>query len=207
MKMDVWRSWSVFLTQRWCLWVLFIINFLGTIYGYYWYKNQLAVTPPQFLIFVPDSPTASLAFTVVLLLLLIGKKAPLIEAFAAITLFKYGIWAVVMIIWGGIVDPQPFLEALVWQHWMLMASHLGMAAQALLYVHTYSFGWKEIGIVAAWTLLNDVLDYGFNIHPWLHPRVDAMWPAVAVFTVGLSLISISLFAFLAWKKRTEEFRL
>lgn len=45
--------------------LLFTINFLGTIYGYYWYRSQLSLTPDIFLVFVPDSPTASLFFTIV----------------------------------------------------------------------------------------------------------------------------------------------
>ncbi len=44
------------------LWLLLFVNLLGTIYGYIWYLPQLRNTPSQFLIFVPDSPTASLFF-------------------------------------------------------------------------------------------------------------------------------------------------
>ncbi len=40
--------------------LLLIVNILGTIYGYIWYGSQLAETPKKFLLFVPDSPTASL---------------------------------------------------------------------------------------------------------------------------------------------------
>ncbi|MFP3472625.1 DUF1405 domain-containing protein, partial [Micrococcus sp. SIMBA_144] len=64
--------------------------------GYYWYGWQLADTEPIFLLFVPDSPTASLFFCFVLLAFLFKKNWPLMEGLAAVTLFKYGIWAVVM---------------------------------------------------------------------------------------------------------------
>ncbi|RAL21076.1 DUF1405 domain-containing protein [Thermoflavimicrobium daqui] len=191
------------LQQRWCLWILFWVNLLGSLYGFYWYKDQLAITPSHLLIFVPDSPTASAAFTLVLLFFLIRKKSPFTEAFAAITLFKYGIWAVVMIIWGGILDPQPFLKALSWQHWMLIASHLGMAAQAILYAPRYSYRLKEVIWVSAWTLLNDAMDYGLDIHPWVHPAVELQQAYVAFFTVMLSLISIALFVYLR-KIRTSH---
>lgn len=40
------------------------INFLGTVYGYYWYLPQLLETPARFLIFVPDSPTATFFLSV-----------------------------------------------------------------------------------------------------------------------------------------------
>ncbi len=75
---------------------LFIVNVLGTIYGYYWYKSQLFETPDWLRIFVPDSPTASLFFCFVLLLWIFNKQNGLIEALAYVSLVKYGIWAVAM---------------------------------------------------------------------------------------------------------------
>lgn len=182
------------LWQSWFLWALFLINLVGTIYGFYWYKEQLFTTEWYWLIFVPDSPTASLFFTLVLGVYLMSKRTPLLEAFAAITLFKYGIWAVVMIIGGGLLDSRPFLDALFWEHWMLIASHLGMALQAVLYAPFYTFRWKEISIVAAWTLLNDLLDYLFEIHPWIAPALEVYHIQVGIFTVLLSGISIVLFS-------------
>ncbi|SHE42683.1 Uncharacterized membrane protein YpjA [Seinonella peptonophila] len=181
------------LMQRWFLITLFIVNFLGTIYGFYWYKNQLAVTPPQWLIFVPDSPTASAFFTVVLWLFIMGRHHKWLEAFAAITLFKYGIWAVVMIIWGGILDPRPFTDALVWEQYMLIVSHLGMSVQALLYIPFYRFTNREIVGVSIWTLLNDFLDYTINIHPWLTAQLEQIPQVVGSFTLFLSLITITIF--------------
>ena len=84
------------LSNRSFLGLLLIINIVGTAYGYYWYKTQLAETPTRFLLFVPDSPTASLFFVFVLIAFLWKKNWRLMEALALVTLFKYGIWAVVM---------------------------------------------------------------------------------------------------------------
>lgn len=186
------------LFSSWFCWSLFVINLLGSIYGFYWYKNQLLSTEWYWLIFVPDSPTASTFFTLVLGLYLMQRRLPILEAFAAITLFKYGIWAVVVIIWGGLVDPRPFSEALNWQHWMLIGSHLGMAFQAILYAPFYTFKWKEIAIVAAWTVLNDLLDYGFEIHPWVAPSLEVYHEQLAIFTLLLSFVSLFIFLILAW---------
>lgn len=185
------------LMERWFLIMLFVINLLGTIYGYYWYKEQLLITPWKYLIFVPDSPTASLFFTAVLFLYLISRRSPLIEALACVTLFKYGIWAVVMIFWGAALAPIPWMESLTWQHWMLVGSHLGMAIQGILYFPYYTFRKKDILITAAWTLTNDVLDYQFDLHPWVAMELENYIPAVAFFTVVLSLTSIFLTAILA----------
>ena len=48
------------------MWILLAVNILGTIYGYIWYMWQLEITDPMFIIFVPDSPTASLFFSIAL---------------------------------------------------------------------------------------------------------------------------------------------
>lgn len=184
--------------QRWFLWTLFWVNFVGTIYGYIWYANQMEQTDWQWLIFVPDSPTASLFFTGVLLLYLWNKKSPLLEAFAAVTLFKYGIWAVVMIFWGAMFQP------LVWEQYMLIVSHLGMAIQALLYAPLFSFRYRELAIVAGWTLLNDALDYGLDIHPWLTSDLEVYDHLVGWFTLLLSLTTIFLFAIFIVKRASNK---
>src|SRR5690606_32246252 len=139
---------------------LFVINFFGTIYGYYWYRFQLAETPWYFYVFVPDSPTASLFFTIFLFVYLQGKKLPLIEALAMITLMKYGIWAVVMNILTLIQD-----GGLDWTGYMLIASHGLMAVQALLYVSLYTFKLRHLVVASLWTLHNDVIDYLYGMMP------------------------------------------
>lgn len=55
----IWEWFRQSLGKRWFLWTLFVVNFLGTIYGFIWYGNQLAVTPAYLIPFVPDSPTGS----------------------------------------------------------------------------------------------------------------------------------------------------
>lgn len=180
------------------LWGLLIINLLGSIYGFYWYKDQLLTTDWYWLLFVPDSPTASTFFTIYLWLLLKGQRSPLLEAFAAVTLVKYGIWAVVVIVWGGMIDARPFLDALNWQHWMLIGSHLGMALQAILYAPFYTFKWREVSIVAIWMLLNDFLDYHVDIHPWVAPALEVYHNQLELLTFLLSGISIFLFLIFAY---------
>lgn len=52
---------------------LFFVNLLGTIYGFIWYKEQLVITPYIYWPFVPDSPIASLFFTIFLLFFMLKK--------------------------------------------------------------------------------------------------------------------------------------
>ncbi|WP_026023058.1 DUF1405 domain-containing protein [Paenisporosarcina sp. TG20] len=166
------------------MWTLLIVNILGTIYGYYWYRFQLEITDPLFLIFVPDSPTASLFFSIALFGWLIGKNFKLIEALALITLVKYGLWAVVMNIWTDFVaGPIGFVG------WMLVVSHFSMAIQALLYIPKYKFRWIHLLIAAIWTLHNDVIDYVFGQMP-IYSRLSEYTQSIGYFTFWLSIACI-----------------
>lgn len=169
------RKWLIF---------LFLINFFGTLYGFYWYKDQISITPTIFIPFVPDSPTASLFFTIVLFTFLIKKHLPYIEALAIMTLFKYGIWAVVMNLLTLKVDG--FLS---WQGYMLVGSHFAMAIQGLLYASFYKIKLRHIIIAAIWTLHNDVIDYVFHMMP-IYSSLYKYSNEIGYFTFWLSILSI-----------------
>ncbi|MFY0543086.1 DUF1405 domain-containing protein [Brevibacillus sp. H7] len=175
------------LGKRWFLWTLLIINFLGTIYGFIWYGNQLADTPGYLRVFVPDSPTGSGLFTLVLLTYLAGRHIPVLEALAGITNFKYGVWAVAVIVAGWCLGDE-----IHWQDIMLMISHTGMAMESVLYARFFKLSWLPVGIAALWTLNNDFLDYVMDIHPWLPSVLEPYEGIVGLFTVLLSLVSIAI---------------
>ena len=164
--------------------VLFLINLFGTIYGYMWYESQLAITPSIFLIFVPDSPTASLFFTIFLLFFLFNKNTPYIEALALTSLFKYGVWAVVMNVFTLIVD-----GSLSWQGYMLMASHGAMAIQGLLYAPFYVIKLRHLVVAGIWILHNDIIDYVFNMMP-IYSSLTIYIKEIGYFTFWLSILSI-----------------
>ena len=163
------------------MWILLAVNILGTIYGYIWYMWQLEITDPIFLIFVPDSPTASLFFSIALFGWLINRHFKLIEALALITLVKYGLWAVVMNIWTQFESgPIGFVG------WMLVVSHFAMAVQALLYIPNYKFNWIHVLIAAIWTLHNDVIDYVFGQMP-IYRSLSEHTETIGYFTFWLSI--------------------
>lgn len=178
------------------MWLLFIVNLFGTIYGYYWYEGQLSQTEAKFLLFVPDSPTASLFFTIALFAWLFKKNWKLIEALALITLVKYGLWAVVMNIWTYVEN-----DYLGWMGWMLVASHFAMAIQAILYIPYYRFTWIHIFIAAIWTLHNDVIDYVFDQMP-VYSSLYKYADQIGYFTFWLSIACISLASFI-YQKRSK----
>lgn len=168
---------------------LFLINLFGTIYGYIWYKSQLAITPLHFLPFVPDSPTASLFFTIFLLFFLFNKNTPYIEALALTSLFKYGIWAVVMnlltFILNGELSPQGY---------MLIASHGAMAIQGLIYAPYYKIKMRHLVVASIWILHNDIIDYVFGMMP-IYSDLTTYMQEIGYFTFWLSILTI----FIAYK--------
>lgn len=182
------------LGNRSVLSLLLIINFLGTVYGYYWYRYQLVDTPAKFLAFVPDSPTASLFFVFVLIAFILGKNWPLMEALAIVTLVKYGIWAVVMnalvLIISGELDGVSL---------MLMLSHGAMAVQGVLYAPFYRFKLWHLVVTGIWTLHNDVIDYVFFMMPRYH-MLNEYIPQIGYFTFWLSIFSIGIAYYLVIRK-------
>ena len=187
-------QWWYLLNHKAFLFLLLVINILGTIYGYYWYGGQLADTKPIFYIFVPDSPTASLFFCFVLVGWLLGKHFKLMEVLALITLVKYGLWAVVM----NLLTLAETGE-LGGQGWMLVASHFMMAVQAVLYLPKYRFELWHVIVAAIWTLHNDIIDYLFGQMPFY--RVIYQYPSeIGYFTFWLSIACIML-AFFESRKR------
>ncbi|MFN2745609.1 MULTISPECIES: DUF1405 domain-containing protein [Bacillus] len=175
--------------------MLLIINFLGTVYGYYWYLPQLTNTPAKFLIFVPDSPTATLFFLFVLIGLLLKSNASLFEALALVTLVKYGLWAVVMNILVLVTT-----GSLHWTGYMLIASHFAMAVQGVLYAPYYRFKGWHLALAAVWTLHNDIIDYVFGMMP-NYSMLDQYMPQIGYFTFWLSIASIGLAYYLVLSKK------
>ncbi len=179
------------LTHKSFLTLLLIVNVAGTVYGYIWYRWQLAITEPQFYIFVPDSPTASLFFSIAINGWLFGKNFKLIEALALITLVKYGLWAVVMNLWTlvevGFIGPQG---------WMLVLSHFMMAVQAILFIGKYKYTYVHVIVAAIWTLHNDVIDYVYGQMP-IYSNITKYANHIGYFTFWLSIgcIAIAYFAY------------
>ncbi|QGQ96850.1 DUF1405 domain-containing protein [Paenibacillus psychroresistens] len=200
--------WSkAFLTSRRMLWLLFWVNLLGTIYGYEWYWNQMQETvadkPLWLVVFVPDSPTASFFFTLTLVYLLIdsyikptihnrNKAADLlrsiVEGLAVMASFKYGIWAVAIILLAAFKG-----EPMNWQDWMLSISHGGMAIEALLFLRFFRIGWIGLGIAALWIFGNDYIDYYYAVFPWLPDVLYPILDSVQNATIGLSICTCVLF--------------
>jgi uncharacterized membrane protein YpjA len=197
------------------LWLVFWINLLGTIYGYEWYWNQMQETvadkPLWLVIFVPDSPTASLFFTLALVYMLVDSYIKqengcslkesstlraIIEALGVVASFKYGVWAVAIIVLGTFKGGP-----MNWQDWMLSISHGGMAIEALLFFRFFKVKWLGLGVAALWVFGNDYIDYTYFVFPWLPDSLYSLLELIRNATIGLSvstcLIFCGLYVFLS----------
>lgn len=170
--------------------VLFVINLLGSVYGYYWYRMQLDANPITTWLIIPDSPRSTTFFAVALLIMLAGKRSPWFQALAYTGVIKYGTWAVVIIIQAWAMgDPKNFTD------WMLLVSHSGMALQGILFLVPLKLTAPAAVIAAGWMFFNDFMDYFYMYHPYLY-RDDQLFVALAAAV----LLSVSLSVTL-WIKR------
>ncbi|HDF7663275.1 TPA: DUF1405 domain-containing protein [Staphylococcus aureus] len=179
--------WQYTLYQRSWLMMLLICNILGMIYGYIWYGEQLSHTPWQFKIFVPDSPTAILFLVISISLILIRKQNSIIDALAFVTLFKYGIWAVIMNILFIIEKGDITVNGLV-----LMFSHSIMAVQAIYFYPRFKRSMIGISVAMTWVFLNDYIDYFHLQFPYYDFITTHVWQ-IGVLSCCLSVFGLLLY--------------
>ncbi|NFX86776.1 DUF1405 domain-containing protein [Staphylococcus aureus] len=185
--MTINKLWQYTLYQRSWLMMLLICNILGMIYGYIWYGEQLSHTPWQFKIFVPDSPTAILFLVISISLILIQKQNSIIDALAFVTLFKYGIWAVVMNILFIIEQGDITVNGLV-----LMFSHSIMAVQAIYFYPRFKRSMIGISVAMTWVFLNDYIDYFHLQFPYYDFITTHVWQ-IGVLSCCLSVFGLLLY--------------
>ncbi|HFG2424823.1 TPA: DUF1405 domain-containing protein [Staphylococcus aureus] len=179
--------WQYTLYQRSWLMMLLICNILGMIYGYIWYGEQLSHTPWQFKIFVPDSPTAILFLVISISLILIRKQNSIIDTLAFVTLFKYGIWAVIMNILFIIEQGDITVNGLV-----LMFSHSIMAVQAIYFYPRFKRSMIGISVAMTWVFLNDYIDYFHLQFPYYDFITTHVWQ-IGVLSCCLSVFGLLLY--------------
>lgn len=185
--MTINKLWQYTLYQSSWLMMLLICNILGMIYGYIWYGEQLSHTPWQFKIFVPDSPTAILFLVISISLILIQKQNSIIDALAFVTLFKYGIWAVIMNILFIIEQGDITVNGLV-----LMFSHSIMAVQAIYFYPRFKRSMIGISVAMTWVFLNDYIDYFHLQFPYYDFITTHVWQ-IGVLSCCLSVFGLLLY--------------
>lgn len=185
------------ITKPYFLLMLFCINLTGSIYGFYWYRQQISDTPSILKVFVPDSPTASLLFTLAILMILIKKPRPFVIMMACAWLIKYGLWAV-------IINTHYFFIGgdYTFTNFHLTLSHLGMALEGFIFINEVNVINKSyILTLTVLMIISDAVDYTLGIHPWLFAQ--SQWNIACVSIILLTLF-VSLYFFLLYKNRCYQ---
>jgi len=177
---------------------LFLINFAGALYGFVWYRQQLSLTPIYLWPLVADSPVSALLFSFVILSLYYNRRLPALEALAYPLTFKYGLWATAVIGAYWLSTGRLNLE-----NGHLLVSHLGMAAETVIFFRYYPVPRRYLVLGLTWLLVNDLVDYPLaDVHPYL-PSADLRgFALVAAF--ALSVASYLVFANLRSVLRREK---
>ena len=110
------------------VWPIVLINLLGTIFGFWYYMPQFSNEPFLMWIFVPDSPVATLFFSLSLVLWQLKKDSILVSTLAFIGCIKLGLWTSYCLIL--FFSSFSYLDPLMYH--FLLWSHLAMVLQALL---------------------------------------------------------------------------
>ncbi len=196
-------------------WLVVAVNVLGGIYGIFWYRSQLAATPPALWLLVADSPLSVLAFAVVLTIRLSqrlsrGQKRlqlphlpdsiqsrPALELLSALTfigLIKYGLWAAVIVVAAWLRGSQAtgIMVALV-------VVHLGMVFESVVFLKALGVARWAATAAPLWFVLNDTVDYMGGLHPTLPDTINPSYAASVA--VGLTLLS-SLYV--SWAGRDQS---
>lgn len=151
--------------DRRILYLIALINLAGTLFGFYYYSDQLLSTDPLLWIFVPASPIATLLFAASLYLNANEKRLSLLDALAFISNFKYGLWTVFCLIFYSDIF---FTGNSVGLYSFMLLSHLGMAVQAFLLFKWRNFGFRALLLGFSWYIFNDLIDYSFGTHTELY---------------------------------------
>ena len=174
-------------SRRWW-WPLLLVNLAGSVYGFYWYREQLAVTPWYYWLFTPDCPLASTYFTMTLGIWLAGRRSPWFEAATYVTSAYFGVWTVVVILQYFIVH-----QTFDWANFMLLASHVGLGFEGFLFLAVRRLRLSHLGIASGWILAQWYFDYYQGTSPWLqapeliHQVKAFSWVWLLALTAGLAL--------------------
>lgn len=172
--------------------LLFIINLLGSIYGFYWYKDRLLEVPKILWIFVPDSPTATFLFTISLYFFIKRKPMPFLNLIACTWMIKYGLWAVIINIHYMFLQKQ-----ILFTNSHLTISHIGMALEGFIFSHFTYVKKKYVFFALLLMVLSDFVDYAFMLHPWLF---DGSQFALAQNVAMFLTVILSFYNFLRYEK-------
>lgn len=175
--------------------VLICLNLFAVLVGIRFYVDTMPAISTVLWPFYLDSPVALFFMTASLLMLVPNLGRPIetmpnnrmtaiVHTLAFVWLVKFGLWTVVALHLGfDLYFPS------VTDYWFIVITHLAFVVQAFLIPH-YGVTSREALILAGGLLLvNDILDYGFGLHPPLRYEPGL---SLTVVSVGLTVLAVWL---------------
>lgn len=179
--------------RRWW-WALLVINFGGSLFGFWWYKGQLAATPVKYWLIVPDSPGSTFLLCIWLALLLAGvdwRKPGMqwLGAIAFVSNMKYGLWTATVLPQAGFKFGWEF------DFIHLSLSHGAMWVQAMIFARFYKPSLAPAVGALLFMWFQDLIDYFvLNTHPTL-PYASEL-----AYARGMAILLSTLWGgFLIWQ--------
>ena len=172
-------------------------NLVAVLVGVRFYVETLPEVPTFLWPLYADSPVAVLlmALSLTTLVPFIGRDldgattnlvAVYLHTLAFVWLVKFALWTVAVLLIGF-----DYYYPALWGFFGIILTHLLFVVQAYLIPHYGATTPGALAFALGLALLNDVVDYGFGLHPPLPYEPGLAVPAVSVAT---SLVAVGLAA-------------
>lgn len=147
--------------DRRLLTVVLLINVAGTLFGFYYYREQLSITPWYLWLAVPDCPLYTLFMAILLFAMLaFNKKSDTFNVIATVGMTTYGVWTTIVLLYFGEIYFSPENALFSVGLWL---SHAGMALEGLLMLPYLTRVKPESwALAAAWFAVLDWIDYAYH---------------------------------------------
>jgi uncharacterized membrane protein YpjA len=176
---------------------LLVVNGLAFLVGVRFYVAEMVAVPTLAWPLFADSPVAVFLAMLSLATLLpavgsrfervrVTRPAAYLHTLAFVWLVKMALWTAVALNVGfDRYFPAP------WDYFGIVATHLAFVVEAYLLPHFGRTTRGALAVALGVALANDVLDYGYGLHPPLRYDPGLILPAASV---GLSVLAVALAA-------------
>lgn len=178
--------------------------------GVRFYVDTMPAVPTLIWPLYADSPTAIALVTLSLATLLpnlgcrlrtapINRPLAYLHTLAFVWLVKYGLWTAVAL------NLRPmryfgFTASALYDYWFIIGTHLLFVVLAFAILHYGQTTRGALGVALSLLLVNDMVDYGFGLHPPLRYEPGVV---LSTLTVGLS-VSVVVLAAWQFERYTTE---
>lgn len=136
-------------------WLIVAINLGGTVFGFWYYREQFTTEPVVMWIFVPDSPIATLLIALAIASWKLGHEQQWLTALAFFGNIILGLWTPFVLL--AFYDAYAYLHPAMYA--FLFVSHLGMVVQALVLHRITDFPVWAVAVASLWYGVDLLVDF------------------------------------------------